>query len=436
MESSLLLSFLFLLWVVRGDSTSDNTDGFCSRRPLFDEEKSSHTVGWIDAQPGTWPWLVSIQKPSVNEYTHLCGGSLLNDEWVVTASHCFKGEESKVYSFRIVAGTNQLSDLGLQTQIRKIKHLIMHEEYKPETEKNDIALLEMDQPVVFNDYTQPACFPDRSTDVSGMDLCYTSGWGVMKEESNVPVDILQEEKVEMISVELCNSSYWYGGAIGAYNLCAGYERGGIDTCQGDSSGPLMCKEKTSSLFFVIGVTSWGRGCAEAQNPGVYSSTQYFHTWIVKTVKSKGTSKIPEAGVWNTSSKKPEPSREYGKPLAEDTAKNEISDEVVIEEEFKEPQTEPKPESEDEDEDEDEAEDEDDDVDEDEEEEGEEEEEENNEEEDDTDDGRNDEEDHEPTNTIQMILRQKDMVYKPRFTQYWKYRPLIHGPVGWRNKQWW
>ncbi|XP_075268048.1 acrosin-like [Opisthocomus hoazin] len=183
--------------------------------------------------------------------------------------------------WRVVIGATQLTQLGPEAQVRTIKRLLVHEHYSNITQRNDIALLELDQPVQCGYYVQLACVPDASLRVSQLRSCYVSGWGSTTARAGGPSDVLQEAKVRLIDVKLCNSSRWYGGAIHSHNLCAGYPQGGIDTCQGDSGGPLVCKDNTNNYFWLVGVTSWGRGCARPNQPGVYTSTQHFHHWILR-----------------------------------------------------------------------------------------------------------------------------------------------------------
>ncbi|KAM9211251.1 acrosin-like [Leptosomus discolor] len=170
-----------------------------------------------------------------------------------------------------------------QGTVRNIQRLVVHEHYRNGTERNDIALLELDQPVQCGYYVQLACVPDASLRVSELTNCYVSGWGATMARCEFPnrsTAVLQEAQVPLIDVKLCNSSRWYRGAIHPHNVCAGYPQGGIDTCQGDSGGPLVCQDKHAAYFWLVGVTSWGKGCARAKRPGVYTSTQHFYDWIL------------------------------------------------------------------------------------------------------------------------------------------------------------
>ncbi|NXL67598.1 ACRO protein, partial [Chordeiles acutipennis] len=236
-------------------------------------------VGGIDAHPGIWPWIVSIQVPWGAGTRHICGGSLISPQWVLTAAHCFV-EASNITMWSVVIGITHLSQPGPETQVRHIKWLQVHEHYSNITEKNDIAVLELDQPVHCGYYVQLACVPDATLRVSQLSTCYVSGWGSTAARSVQPSEMLQEARVYLIDVNVCNSSGWYKGAIHSHNLCAGYPQGGIDSCQGDSGGPLVCKDSHADYFWLVGVTSWGQGCARAKRPGVYTSTQYFYHWIL------------------------------------------------------------------------------------------------------------------------------------------------------------
>ncbi|XP_074681938.1 acrosin-like [Strix aluco] len=191
---------------------------------------TSRVVGGTGAQPGAWPWIVSIQDPWEAGTGHVCGGSLISPQWVLTAAHCFL-EARHIAMWRVVVGANHLTQPGPETQVRSIKRLLVHPRYSNITKRNDIALLHLDQPVQCGYYVQLACVPDASLRVSELTNCYISGWGATTARSAGTTDVLQEAKVHLIDPNLCNSSRWYRGAVHPYNLCAGYPQGGIDTCQ-------------------------------------------------------------------------------------------------------------------------------------------------------------------------------------------------------------
>ncbi|XP_064262301.1 acrosin-like [Passer domesticus] len=181
--------------------------------------------------------------------------------------------------WEVVIGATDLSQPGPEAQLRHIQRLLKHQAYNEGTAMNNIALLELDQPVECSDYVQLGCVPDSSLAVPELKTCYVAGWRATPESAPSPRLVLQEAKVRLIDVQLCNSSRWYGGAVHPQDLCAGYPRGGIDTCQGDIGGPLVCKDNTGDYFWLVGLASWGKGCAGAKRPGVFTSTQHFHTWI-------------------------------------------------------------------------------------------------------------------------------------------------------------
>ncbi|OWK50802.1 Acrosin [Lonchura striata] len=268
-------------------TTWDTCRGTCGLRPLASDHSSSvldydsvtsaadlsRVVAGTGVQPGAWPGIVSIQATWENGTWHMCSGVLLSSQWVLTVAHCF-ARAGGISRWEVVMGVSDLSQPGPEAEVRHIQRLLVHQHYVPATARNDIALVELDRPVECSDYIQLGCVPDASIRVLELKSCYIAGWNFARGM------VLRESKVHLIHTEICNSSRWYGGAVHADNLCAGYPQGGIDTCQGDSGNPLICKDNRADYYWLVGLNSWGRGCDRARRPGIYTSTQHFYNWIL------------------------------------------------------------------------------------------------------------------------------------------------------------
>ncbi|XP_005067166.1 acrosin isoform X1 [Mesocricetus auratus] len=287
-----MLSTAVVLVLAVSVVAKDNTtcDGPCGLRFRQNPQAGIRIVGGQTAQRGAWPWMVSLQifmSHNSRRY-HACGGSLLNSHWVLTAAHCFDNKK-KVYDWRLVFGAQEI-EYGRNKPVREplqeryVQKIIIHEKYNIVTEGNDIALLKITPPVVCGDFIGPSCLPHFKAGPPKIpQTCYVAGWGYIKEDAPRPSPVLMEARVDLIDLDLCNSTQWYNGRVTSTNVCAGYPEGKIDTCQGDSGGPLMCRDNVDSPFVVVGITSWGVGCARAKRPGVYTATWDYLDWIASKI---------------------------------------------------------------------------------------------------------------------------------------------------------
>ncbi|XP_077385821.1 trypsin-1-like [Festucalex cinctus] len=270
------LGFLLLAVLVPGGAGQSN-EPQCGRVLVG---SSQRIVGGVTAAEGAWPWQGSLHR---NNFP-TCGASLINNQWVLCAAHCFPN----------LITSNLLVYLGRQTQqgtngneqVRRVTQLIPHEDYNADTFNNDIALLRLDSPVEFTDYIQPVCLAAQgSTVATGTEVTVT-GWGTIGTDEPLPApQALQEVTVPIVSNGDCNDVY---GVITNNMICAGTDAGGQDSCQGDSGGPLVSLSEAgvnTTRYVQVGVVSFGRGCALPEIPGVYARVSQYQSWITSRVTS-------------------------------------------------------------------------------------------------------------------------------------------------------
>uniref|UniRef100_H0V4A7 Kallikrein B1 n=1 Tax=Cavia porcellus TaxID=10141 RepID=H0V4A7_CAVPO len=139
-------------------------------------------VGGANSSRGEWPWQVSLQVKLTSQ-SHLCGGSIIAPQWVLTAAHCFDGIPfSDVW--RVYGGILFLSEITKETSFSHIKQLIIHEKYKVSETGNDIALIKLQSPLNFTEFQKPICLPSKE-DNTVYTNCWVTGWGFNKEKGRL-----------------------------------------------------------------------------------------------------------------------------------------------------------------------------------------------------------------------------------------------------------
>ncbi|CAH0551886.1 unnamed protein product [Brassicogethes aeneus] len=247
----------------------------CGRR-MFPEAR---IVGGEKSSFGKWPWQISLRQWRTSTYLHKCGAALLNENWAITAAHCVDNVPPSDLLLRL--GEHDLSTESepYLHQERRVQIVASHPQFDPRTFEYDLALLRFYEPVTFQPNILPVCVPQTDENFVGR-TAHVTGWGRLYEEGPLP-SILQEVSVPVINNSVCESMYRSAGYIEHIPhifICAGWRRGGFDSCEGDSGGPMVI-QREDKRFLLAGVISWGIGCAEPNQPGVYTRISEFRDWI-------------------------------------------------------------------------------------------------------------------------------------------------------------
>jgi hypothetical protein len=249
-------------------------------------------VGGEDVDILDYPWQISLQLRPPYGTAHFCGGTIVNEEWIITASHClvFDDTELQPVQIRIRAGFTSLS--STEGTYHNVSEIIMHPDYGSTGNdyQFDIALLRLSNPIDLDDPAKAKVGIVTQNDaLAGLTdpdvMAKVSGWGALSFNGPSP-DILQAIEVPIVG----GTASYPPSQITSDMILAGAT--GQDACQGDSGGPMVVPDG-QGWYKIAGVVSWGVGCGSPGYPGVYSRVSFFEDWLNQYIVSPDPNQFSE-----------------------------------------------------------------------------------------------------------------------------------------------
>uniref|UniRef100_A0A9L0JJV5 Ovochymase 1 n=1 Tax=Equus asinus TaxID=9793 RepID=A0A9L0JJV5_EQUAS len=261
--------------------------GVCGIPPFSPQWLSRRIAGGEEACPHCWPWQVGLRFLG----THQCGGAIINPVWILTATHCVQLKNNPLF-WTLVAGDRDRTLKESTEQVRRVKDIMVHEDFDRLTYDSDISLIQLSSPLEFNSMVGPVCLPHSVEPLLSSEICAVTGWGCISEGGGLASG-LQQIQVPVLERQVCERTYYsaHPGGITEKMICAGFAAsGGKDFCQGDSGGPFVCRHEKVP-FVLYGIVSWGAGCAQPRKPGVFARVSVFLDWIQSKIKGPASLQI-------------------------------------------------------------------------------------------------------------------------------------------------
>ncbi|WP_407558863.1 trypsin-like serine protease [Vibrio parahaemolyticus] len=236
---------------------------------------STRIIGGKKASTADWKFIAAlVNKETPASIGHFCGGSFLGGKYVLTAAHCV--EDTNADDIDIILG---LYDQNNESQAQRIavRNIYSHTAYDSETTNNDIAIIELERSV--DGTTIELANPTVLNSVRAGDKVHVAGWGNTSTTGKIFPTVLRQVDLEYVDRTICKNLGGDYSNVSDDGICAGYLLGGKDSCQGDSGGPLIFND--NGINKLLGVVSWGAGCAQPLAYGVYANVAHFQSngWI-------------------------------------------------------------------------------------------------------------------------------------------------------------